>query len=176
CSGGHLAEFFDVGSGNESAACSDDNCSFDCGVSIYFIDCRPDGLRHARTEGVHRRVVDGDDGDIILSSAFHELVHRAIPDISFATPSSKPSPWRSSASSRKIQSTADTCNGPDERGRTRSIPLRSACILVWVLLLPSAPHPISDPPRGSLRLRKLRGARPTPFRRRAKRCFHRRSR
>src|SRR5271166_2722200 len=76
---GHLAEFLDVRSRDKRAAGADHDRRLDGRVAVHLIDRRPDPLRHAGTESVHRWVVDGDDRYIVvfIFSDSHEVVHMA---------------------------------------------------------------------------------------------------
>jgi hypothetical protein len=69
--GGHLAEFFDVGSGDKGAAGTDYYCGFDCGVADDLVDCRADSFGYAGTKSIYRRVVDGDDRDLVVFCDFY---------------------------------------------------------------------------------------------------------
>jgi hypothetical protein len=61
--GGDLAEFLNIGAGNERPSRADDDDRLHPGIAIGLLDPGDDALRNARTEGVHRRIVDRDDGD-----------------------------------------------------------------------------------------------------------------
>src|SRR5580692_1093314 len=63
---GHLSEFLDVGSCNKRAATADKNRCLHGGIVVDLLDGIRNSLRHPRAKCVHRRIVDGDDGNIVL--------------------------------------------------------------------------------------------------------------
>src|SRR5712692_2930652 len=72
---GHLDEFFDVGPSNKSAPAPDDHGCDDAVIPLDLINGGGDAFRHARTQSVHRWVVDGDDRDIVMFCKLYELIH-----------------------------------------------------------------------------------------------------
>ncbi len=70
-----LAEFADVGTGNEGAATTDDDQGLDGGVGDALVDAVLDTLAHGLGQGVDRRVVDGDDADVADDGEINEIVH-----------------------------------------------------------------------------------------------------
>ena len=74
----HLAEFLDVCPGDKSAAAADNDRCLDGRVAVHLIDRRPKSLWYARTESVHRRVVNRHDRDIVFYPDSHEVIHRQL--------------------------------------------------------------------------------------------------
>jgi hypothetical protein len=66
--GRDLAEFFDVGSSDERATASDQHSGANARVGHDLFDRFPDPFRDAGTERVDRRIVDGDDGNVVIAS------------------------------------------------------------------------------------------------------------
>src|SRR5580700_3304799 len=75
----HLAEFFDVSSRNKRPSAADKDRSFHGGIVANLLDGLRNSLRHSGAKGIHRRIVDGDDGDIVLVSAEpYQIAHREL--------------------------------------------------------------------------------------------------
>ena len=72
-----LAELGDVGAGDEGAARADQDDGIDGGVGVERLRRVPEGASECLGERVHRRVVDGDDGDAALAVDAHG--HAQIP-------------------------------------------------------------------------------------------------
>src|SRR5690554_1196609 len=82
-----LAEFLDIGAGDEGVAVTYQNDGLDLGISLGGIETVLQSGAHGDTEGVDRRIVDSDNGNgalpfqcddlrhaeppLILSNAFH---------------------------------------------------------------------------------------------------------
>ena len=86
-------EAADIGARDEAAPGADQHDGLDRGIGIGAIDPRHDPIRDARAQGIHRRIVDGDDGDAVLDRILH---HRALAH----APGSVPLPRRSEPSWR----------------------------------------------------------------------------
>jgi hypothetical protein len=67
------AELADVGAGDKAPARADQDHRLHRRIGVALVDRRRDALRHARRQGIHRRVVDGDDADIAVFLEFHQF-------------------------------------------------------------------------------------------------------
>ena len=87
---GHLAEFFDVGAGDESAPAADDDGGDHSRILLDLIDGFGNSFGHAGAHGVHRRIVDGDDGDTVDLGKLHERRSRRIVHLTDFAPGKQP--------------------------------------------------------------------------------------
>src|ERR1700733_9284703 len=77
--GGHLSEFLDVSSCDKRAAAADKDCSFHRRIVADLFDGVGNSLGHPRAKGIHRRIVDGDDRDLVFVSAqLNYTAHRKL--------------------------------------------------------------------------------------------------
>ncbi len=76
---GRLAELADVGAGDEGAAAADQDDGVDIGVRAERLDTVLDAVAHGRRQGIHRRIVDGEDADPPLGGAKHCVGHGVLP-------------------------------------------------------------------------------------------------
>ena len=71
----HLGEFFDVGARDESAAASDDDGGDHGAVCVDLIDGFGNSFGHAGADGIHRRIIDGDDGNVAVFRELDQVAH-----------------------------------------------------------------------------------------------------
>ena len=74
--GGDLAEFLDVGAGDEGLAAADDHAALTVVVSVELLERGSDAFRHSRAQRVHWRIVDGDDGNAVVFRELNQVAHR----------------------------------------------------------------------------------------------------
>src|SRR5262249_19118943 len=70
-SGSDLAEFLYVGAGDESTSAANQHCGFYGIVLADLLDRIGDPSRNIRAQGVHWRIVDGKDRDLVISRKFN---------------------------------------------------------------------------------------------------------
>jgi len=70
-SGGHLAEFFDVGPGDKGSPAADEHDPLDRFVLLGRLDRRQDSLRHAGAHRIDRRIVDRNNRDVPILREVH---------------------------------------------------------------------------------------------------------
>src|SRR5271168_361839 len=71
-----FAEFLDVRAGNESFSAAYQHGRFDGFVFVDLLNRGSNAFRHARTESIHRGIIDGDDGDAVVFSKLNEVAHK----------------------------------------------------------------------------------------------------
>jgi hypothetical protein len=75
---GHLSEFLDVSSGNKRASAADKDRSLHRGIVVDLFDGVGNSFRNSGTEGIHRGIVDGDDGDTVVFAQPYQTAHREL--------------------------------------------------------------------------------------------------
>ena len=65
---GGLPNSRDVGAGDEGAARADQHDRVDVGIVAAALDAFLDAVAHAMAQRIHRRIVDGDDGDVAVAT------------------------------------------------------------------------------------------------------------
>jgi hypothetical protein len=75
---GDGAEDLDIGAGDECIARADQHDGFDGRVGGGACHARVDAFGHAGAEGVDGRIVDGDDGNVVLDGVWDEFWHDSI--------------------------------------------------------------------------------------------------
>ena len=68
---GRALECADVGAGDEGLPCAHEHDGGHRRIGLRFLDRFGDRRGHTGTEGIHRRIVDGDDGDAVTDSRGH---------------------------------------------------------------------------------------------------------
>ena len=74
-----LAEFGDVGAGDEGAACAGQHDRLNFRVRNRALHAFEDAAAYRRTQRVDRRTVDRDDGDDVMTLEFYHFVHGTLP-------------------------------------------------------------------------------------------------
>ena len=78
-SAGEFAEFFNVRAGHEGAAAADQDRGFHRVIFVDLVDGVGDAFGYSGAQGVYRRVVDGDDGDVVLLGELDQVAHFRLP-------------------------------------------------------------------------------------------------
>src|SRR5258708_21903642 len=74
-----LAEFGDVGAGDEGTAAAGQDDRLHLGIGDRALDAFEDAAPHRSTQRVQRRTVDGDDGDHVTTLELDHFVHAVLP-------------------------------------------------------------------------------------------------
>ena len=74
-----LAEFGDVGAGNEGAAGAGQHDRLDFGIGDGALDAIQDAAANGGAQRVHRGTVDRDNGDHVMTLELDHFVHATLP-------------------------------------------------------------------------------------------------
>ena len=69
-------EFTNIGAGDERASRADHDNRAHLRILHGPLHAFQNAFRHARAQRIHRRIVDGDDGNVVVDSVFNEFVQR----------------------------------------------------------------------------------------------------
>ena len=75
-----LAEFGDVGAGDEGAAGAGQHDRLHLGIGDRALHAFEDAAAHRGAQRVNRRAVDRDDGDVVMTFEFYHFAHGTLPD------------------------------------------------------------------------------------------------
>jgi hypothetical protein len=64
--GSDFAEFLDVRAGDKSTPASNQDRRFNTVIGADLTNSSRDSFRYRGTQGIHRRIIDGDDGDLLI--------------------------------------------------------------------------------------------------------------
>ena len=76
-----LAEFGDVGAGDEGAAAAGQHDRLDFGIGDRALHAFEDAAAHRGAQRVDGRAVDRDDGDCVMTFELDHFVHGTLPDL-----------------------------------------------------------------------------------------------